>query len=251
MTGELFLSFLHVRCDELPTRQFALPTAFSSSCFRTNSPALFALIVRSPVEVPNVRKRDIALFPLVTPWEVGDQVLGITAKKEDAYLSEIVELSGDESMLQAGHGHHFLAKLPLNPPPWLLNTPDGERIAKLVEQLLPLSNNVASSGSVCTIRARIRHRFVDEVAQLRFHGENPNASWTSPFATSKGWFAPYFHATNRTPFIPRLKEPLVVLFDGPPLYREEDYALGVRRGTLRSASPLSTYSYTRHSFRLI
>jgi hypothetical protein len=178
-------------------------------------------------------------------------MLGITAKKEDAYLSEIVELSGDESMLRTGHGHHFLAKLPLKPPPWLLNTPDAERIAKLEEQLLPLSKNVASSGSVCTVRARIRHRFVDEVAKLRFHGENPNTSWTSPFGTSKGWFAPYFHATNRSPYIPRLKDPLIVLFDGPPLYREADYALGVRRSPRLNATLLSAYLYTHHSFRLI
>ena len=144
-------------------------------------------------------------------------------------------------MLQSGHGHHFLAKLPLSPPPWLLNTPDGERIAKLVEQLLPLSNNLASSGSVCTIRARIRHRFVDETAQLRFHGEDPDVSWTSAFGTSKGWFAPYFHATNRCPYIPRLKEPLVILFDGPPLYREGDYALGVRFRILLNAISVSAH----------
>lgn len=182
----------------------------------------------SPVEVPNVRKRDIALFPLVTPWEVGDQVLGITAKKEDYYTSEIVELSGDESMLQTGHGHHFLAKLPLRPPPWQLDTPEGQHLAKLVEQLIPQAKDVTSSGSVCTLRVRIRHRFVDEVAQLRFHGESPSKSWFAPLGTSKGWFAPYFHATNRSPYIPRLKEPLLVVFDGPPLYRDGDYALAVR-----------------------
>lgn len=159
-------------------------------------------------------------------------MLGITAKKEDSYLSEIVELSGDESMLRTGHGHHFLAKLPQKPAPWLVGTPEGQRIAKLADQLIPLAKDVASSGSVCTLRVRIRHRFVDEVAQLRFHGEKPNTSWTSPLGTSKGWFAPYFHATNRCPYIPRLKEPLLVLFDGPSLDREGDYALAVRYSSL-------------------
>lgn len=170
-------------------------------------------------------------------------MLSITAKKEDAYLSEVVELSGDESMLQTGHGHHFLAKLPLKPAPWLPKTPEDERATKLLEQLIPLSRNVARSGSVCTVRARVRHRFVDEVARLRFHGENPNASWTSAFGTSKGWFAPYFHATNRSPYIPRLKEPLVVLFDGPALYRDGDYALGVRLDlSMPFAFDLPTYT---------
>lgn len=179
--------------------------------------------------MPNVRKRDIALFPLVTPWEVGDQVLGITAAKEDAYLSEIVELSGDESMIKTGHGHHFLAKLPLPPPPWLPeSSAEGRRIVELTKQLLPSASDVTPSGSVCTIRARIRHRFVDETAQLRFHGDDPNTSWFDPLGTSKGWFAPYFHATNRCPYIPRLKKPLLVIFDGPPLYRDADYALAVR-----------------------
>lgn len=130
-------------------------------------------------------------------------------------------------MLATGHGHHFLAKLPLRPPPWQANSPEAQRLTKLVEQLIPLSKDVASSGSVCTLRVRIRHRFVDETAQLRFHGERQNTSWTSPLGTSKGWFAPYFHATNRGPYIPRLKEPLLVVFDGPPLYRDGDYALAV------------------------
>ncbi|KAF8322724.1 hypothetical protein DL93DRAFT_2162844 [Clavulina sp. PMI_390] len=183
----------------------------------------------SPVEVPNVRKRDIALFPLITPWEVGDQVLGISAKKADTYLSDVIELSGDESMLQ-GLGHHFLAKLP-GPPLSCVqegvpsNLTDAQRASRLVEQLIPSPQDVAASGSVCTLRVRIRHRFVDEVAQLRFHGESQDRSWSSPFGTSKGWFAPYFHATNRSPYIPRSKTPLMVVCDGPPLHRDGDFAL--------------------------
>lgn len=136
-------------------------------------------------------------------------------------------------MIEAGLGHHYVAKLPLESPHWLADDPESKRVATLVRKFFPASETVPASGSTCTLRVRIKHRFVDEAAQLRFHGETDSNSVFDTLNSSKGWFAPYLHATNRCPYIPRLpflprtSQPNVVMCDGPALFGDGDYSLAV------------------------
>ncbi len=142
-------------------------------------------ILSSPVEMPNIRKRDIALFPVVAPWEFGTSLLtsflpsrnplhtnGRTHPHiDDVYTSDVISLAGDKSMIEVGVGHHFLAELPVAPKPWDVGKPEGERIEALLKEFLPDPKEVKSSGSICTLRVRLKHRFVDEHADIKFWGE--------------------------------------------------------------------------------
>ena len=218
--------------------------------------------------MPNIRKRDIALFPVVTPWEFGTSLLAsfLPTKGpshtngnahpyvDDVYISDVISLTGDESMIEVGIGHHLLATLPVSPKPSDLGKPEGKRIEALMKELLPAPKKVKPSGSICVLRVRIKHRFVDETASIKFWGEaipvcvfcslkqsihllttDVKSSMFDPaFNVSKGWFAPYLHATNRTPYIarmpyfPRRTQPRIIIAEGPLLWRDGDYALAVR-----------------------
>jgi hypothetical protein len=162
-------------------------------------------------------------------------VLNSSSPEDDAYSSEVVSLAGDESMAEAGLGHHYIARLPLELPPWHSDTAQGKRISALVARYFPSLDSIRPSGSICTLRVRIVHHFVDEVAQIRYHGEREICSiLDSTFNSSKGWFAPYLHGTNRCPYIPRfpffprMTQPNIVMVEGPSLYCHGDYALAVR-----------------------
>lgn len=190
----------------------------------------------SPFELPYIRKRDLVLLPLLAPLELGDMVLGtFPSLEDDPYCSEIINVAGDESMVEAGLGHHYIARLPLEMPSWHPDTVRVRRISALVLRYFPSLTSIRPSGSICTLRVRILHRFVDEVAQIRFHGERETSSiLDSALNSSKGWFAPYLHATNRCPYIPRFPffprttQPDVVVIEGPSLFCHGDYALAVR-----------------------
>ncbi|KAF8422860.1 hypothetical protein EV426DRAFT_604071 [Tirmania nivea] len=191
---------------------------FARSSLETTASTAKLVIYLSPwgdnnsVTLPNIRYRDIALFATSSvAGGAGIEGVGdlLGAAVGDTFASTVVDPTTDFFV------NNLAAK-------YALFQIIEQAVDKgILQHMFPEQEKMLKTTSMRTLQCAVKHKLMDVDANIQLFFPTNSIN---PFSSEKGWFCPYFYASNRTPKISRLQDFGVAQCFGPFLRGDHQLA---------------------------